>query len=44
VVAVNRAILRVNIGAPTDKQQRRSLDVDAELARFERAARGDPPS
>ena len=44
VVAVNRAILRVNIEAPTDKQQRRWLDVEEELARFERAARGDPPS
>jgi len=44
VLAVNRAILRVNIEAPTDKQQRRWLDVEEELARFERAARGDPPS
>ena len=41
--ATNRAIVRVNIEAPTDRQQRRLLDVDAELARFERAARGQPP-
>jgi hypothetical protein len=40
---VNRAMLRVNIEAPTDRQQRRPLDVDVELARLERAARGDPP-
>lgn len=39
----NRAIVRVNIEAPTDRQQRRPLDRDAELARFERAAGGDPP-
>jgi hypothetical protein len=39
----NRAILRVNIEAPTDRQQRRALDLDAELARFDRAARGEPP-
>ena len=42
--ATNRAILRVNIEAPTDRQQRRPLDVDVELARFETAARGEPPS
>jgi Domain of unknown function (DUF1992) len=39
----NRAIVRVNIEAPTDRQQRRMLDRDVELARFERAARGEPP-
>ncbi|HSL76254.1 MAG TPA: DUF1992 domain-containing protein [Candidatus Limnocylindrales bacterium] len=39
----NRAIVRVNIEAPTDRQQRRLLDPDAEMARFERAARGEPP-
>jgi DnaJ-like protein len=41
--AANRAIGRVNIEAPTDRQQRRPLDVGVELARFERAARGEPP-
>lgn len=41
VDAANRAILRVNIEAPTDRQHRRSLDVDAELARLERAFRGE---
>jgi hypothetical protein len=44
VHATNRAIVRVNIEAPTDRQHRRLLDVDAELARFEAAARGEPPS
>jgi Domain of unknown function (DUF1992) len=43
VEAANRAILRVNIEAPTDRQQRRPLDPEAELARFERAALGEPP-
>jgi hypothetical protein len=43
VDAANRAIIRVNIEAPTDRQQRALLDVDVELARFERAARGEPP-
>lgn len=43
VEATNRAIVRVNIEAPTDRQQRRLLDPDVELARFERAARGEPP-
>jgi hypothetical protein len=41
VDAANRAILRVNIEAPTDGQQRRLLDAASELARFERAARGE---
>lgn len=44
VEAANRAILRVNIEAPTDRQQRRPLDVNVELGRLERAARGEPPS
>jgi hypothetical protein len=43
VEAANRALLRVNIEAPTDRQQRRLLDPAVELARFERAARGEPP-
>jgi hypothetical protein len=43
VEAANRAIIRVAIEAPTDRQQRRLLDPDVELARFERAARGEPP-
>ena len=44
VDATNRAILRVNIEAPTDRQQRRPLDIEVELARFEAAAREEPPS
>jgi hypothetical protein len=44
VEAANRAILRVNIEAPTDRQQRRSLDLEVELARLERATRGEPLS
>jgi hypothetical protein len=43
VDAANRAIIRVNIEAPTDRLQRALLDIDVELARFERAARGEPP-
>lgn len=43
VEAANRAILRVNIEAPTDRQQRRPLDLEAELARLERATRGETP-
>jgi DnaJ-like protein len=43
VEAANRAIMRVNIEAPTDRQQRRLLDLEVELARFERAARAEPP-
>jgi Domain of unknown function (DUF1992) len=35
----NRAILRVNIEAPTDRQHRRPLDLEVELARLERTAR-----
>ena len=41
VEAANRAILRVNIEAPTDRQQRHLLDAEVELARFDRAARGE---
>jgi Domain of unknown function (DUF1992) len=41
VDAANRAIVRVNIQAPTDRQQRRLIDLDVELARFERAVHGD---
>lgn len=41
VEAANHAIERVNAEAPTDRQHRRSLDLDVELARLERAARGD---
>ena len=44
VEAANRAILRVNIEAPTDRQHRRSLDLEVELARFERGTRGEPLS
>ena len=44
VEAANRAILRVNIEAPTVRQQRRPLDLEAELTRFERAARGERPA
>ncbi len=44
VEAANRAILRVNIEAPTDRQQRRPLDLEAELARLERATRDETPS
>jgi hypothetical protein len=33
----------VNIEAPTDRQQRRPLDLDAELRRLESAARREPP-
>lgn len=44
VDATYRAILRVNIEAPTERQHRRPLVVEAELARFEAAARDEPPS
>ena len=43
VDAANRAIMRVNIEAPTDRQQRRLLDIDVEMARFEQAAHEGPP-
>ena len=43
VDAANRAILRVNIEAPTDRQQRRLVDPAVELTRFERAAHAEPP-
>jgi hypothetical protein len=44
VDAANRAILRVNIEAPTERQHRRLLDPKVELARFDAAARGDTPT
>jgi hypothetical protein len=44
VDATNRAILRVNIEAPTERQHRRMLDAEVELARFDAAAREEPPS
>ena len=44
VDAANRAILRVNIEAPTERQHRRLLDAEVELARFDAAARGEPPT
>jgi hypothetical protein len=44
VDATNRAIVRVNIEAPTDRQHRRPLDIEVELARLEAAARDEPPS
>ena len=40
IAAANRAIDRVNAEAPTDRQHRRRLDPEAELARLE-AASGD---
>lgn len=44
VDATNRAIVRVNIEAPTDRQHRRPVDIEVELARLEAAARDEPPS
>jgi hypothetical protein len=44
VDATNRAILRVNVEAPSDRQHRRPLDIEVELRRFEAAARGEPPA
>jgi len=44
VEATNRAIVRVNIEAPTARQHRRPLDLEVELARLEAAARGEPPA
>jgi len=40
VHATNRAIERVNAEAPTDRQHRRPLDVDAEVERLELAFDG----
>ncbi len=40
VLATDRAIERVNAEAPTNRQHRARLDVDAELARLERAFPG----
>ena len=42
VDAANRAIVGVNSEAPTDRQQRRLIDLDVEHARFDRAVQGDP--
>lgn len=42
VAEANRVIERVNAEAPTVRQHRRVLDETAEIARFERAARGEP--
>ena len=36
---INAAIARVNAGAPTDRQQRRPLDLAAELAQYDEACR-----
>ncbi|HET7169832.1 MAG TPA: DUF1992 domain-containing protein [Candidatus Limnocylindrales bacterium] len=43
VAEANRAIERVNVEAPTVRQHRRVLDQSVEIARFDRAARGEPP-
>jgi hypothetical protein len=43
VDAANRAIARVNAEAPGSRQHRRPLDLDTELERLERAARGEDP-
>jgi hypothetical protein len=37
VEAANRAIVRLNVEAPTERQHRRILSVEEELARFDRA-------
>ena len=37
ILETDRAIERVNAEAPTDRQHRKRLDLDAELARLERA-------
>ena len=39
VAEANRAIERLNAEAPTDRQHRRPLDPEAELARLEAAFR-----
>jgi hypothetical protein len=36
VDAANRAIARVNVEAPTDRQHRQPLDLEAELRRLDR--------
>jgi hypothetical protein len=41
VRAANDAIARVNHGAPTERQLRRPLDLEAELAALERAHAGE---
>jgi hypothetical protein len=40
VRAANEAILRVNHEAPTERQHRRPLDLEAELASLDRAHAG----
>jgi hypothetical protein len=40
VVDINAGIARLNAEAPTDRQHRRPLRLDEELARFDAAARG----
>lgn len=39
VVSTNATIARVNAGAPTDRQQRRSLGLADEIARYDEACR-----
>jgi hypothetical protein len=39
VADINRAIARLNAEAPTDRQHRRPLSADAELARYDEACR-----
>lgn len=39
VIAINAAIARLNAEAPTDRQHRRPLDLDDELARYDEACR-----
>jgi hypothetical protein len=40
VVEINAAIARLNAEAPTDRQHRRPLSLEDELARYDAAARG----
>jgi hypothetical protein len=42
VEAANRAITRLNVEAPTERQHRRLLSLEDELARFDRAVRDRP--
>ena len=42
VEAANRAITRLNVEAPTERQHRRLLSLEDELARFDRAVRNRP--
>ena len=43
VEAHRLAVLRLNAAAPTDRQHRRPLELATEMARLERAHRGDEP-